>query len=141
MFGTVSIATGHEHWQKEPSELEPIVGPLCRMIEELPKPALKALEKRLNPIMLIGGCAVVVGPDCVAEYKIRKMELEIRRANRQEEADTPRTGPWPPRFVQPARPAAARPDGPLAANEGPSPNGAGPWGVTLPPTDLHVDYE
>lgn len=141
MFGTVSVLTGHEHWQKEPSEVEPIVGPLCRMVEAMPKAALKALEARINPIMLIGGACVVIGPDVAAEVKLRRLEAELRNAHREETTEPKQRGAWPPRFIQSPGPAASRSHGAPPASPEPPARGAVDWTASLPGRDLLTDYE
>lgn len=71
LFGLVAVATGHEHWLKERGDVLPMTGPLNAWIDQLPSKTLKRIEKNLAPCLFVTGCAVVAGPDIVAEMRLR----------------------------------------------------------------------
>jgi hypothetical protein len=137
----MEIWTQHPHWHKEAEDVEPIVGPLCRMIEQLPKSTLKAFEKRFNGLMLAGGCAMLIGGDGIAEYKIRQYERAIAK---EEKA----------RGLEPGSLLHQRPEGAAVASPGGHPEtnavgrqersegGAnGKWSDTLAPANLTTAYK
>jgi len=80
LFGLVATATAHEHWLKEQGDVLPITGPLKAMVEQLPPKTLKKLEKNLAPTLVVVGIAVVVGPDAVAEMRLRAEDKRDRTA-------------------------------------------------------------
>lgn len=49
----------------------PMTGPLNAWIDQLPSKTLKKIEKNLAPCLFVTGAAVVVGPDIVAEMRLR----------------------------------------------------------------------
>jgi hypothetical protein len=80
LFGLVAVATAHEHWLKERDDVLPITGPLKAMVEQLPPKTLKKLEKNLAPAMVVVGIATVIGPDAVAEMRLRAEDKRARTA-------------------------------------------------------------
>lgn len=135
LFGAVAVATQHEHWLKDPGEVEPIVGPLCRIIEELPAKSLKAFEKHFNKAALAAGTLVLVGTDLTAEIKLRKEE----NASRAEEERGVRSKP---------KPRPVNPEGKVRGGDGQVPGsdagkagvGAPDWTATLPESEVQTDY-
>lgn len=125
-FGTAAMVTGHPHWQKEAPQLEPIVGPLCRMIQQVPAKTLKAVESKANGLFLVIGCFAVLGPDVAAEIRLRKLEADEKR-NTQRQVGRG--------YQQPPRPYQGD-------QGGQSPNGAGndASDPTLPPPGLETSY-
>jgi hypothetical protein len=137
-FGAVAVATKHEHWLKTPDEVEPIVGPLCRMIEELPPKTLKAFEKHFNLVALVGGAGILIGTDVIAEVKIRKEENATRE---EEKTGIRRATPIGKRSGNPVRtaPNGGEPIPPIGGER--SPNGtSSDWGTSLPDADVITDY-
>ena len=137
----MAVATQHEHWQKEAEDVEPIVGPLCRMIEQLPKSTLKAFEKRFNGLMLAGGCAMLIGGDAITEYKIRQYERAI--AKEEKDRNLP---PGTLRYQQSQGQAVSNPRGyteehAISGEGRPQSNDNGKWTDTLAPADLAVTYK
>lgn len=131
IFGLIATATKHEHWMKTPEEVEPIVGPFCRMIESLPKSALKSIEKNWNPIALAGGIAFTVVPDTVHEVQLRRLEREDLG---EEKSD---------RTIRPdnkKRQAALRNNGHGGRNEARPQDVNADWRATLPPEDMQSNY-
>lgn len=135
-FNTVEVATKHSHWHKEAEDVEPIVGPLCRMIEQLPKSTLKAFEKRFNGSMLAAGALALIVPDAVKEVQLRNVERAIARAypgqavaivNAQGEV-VGRVGENHRQYDEPQR------------EERSEVGGDGGWTNTLAPADLTTTY-
>ena len=135
-FNGVEVATKHPHWHKEAEDVEPIVGPLCRMIEQLPKSTLKAFEKRFNGTMLAAGALALIVPDAIKEVQIRNVEKAIARAypgqqvsivNAQGEV-VGRVGANPPTD-----------NGDFRQDRSPNAGDAS-WSDTLPPADLETTY-
>ena len=94
LFGLAAVATGHEHWLKEREHVIPITGPLKAWVDQLPSKTLKRLEEKLAPTLLVVGLATVVGPDVIAEVKLRAYErsqaaLSKPSRNRQVYPDSP----------------------------------------------------
>lgn len=115
--------------------MEPIVGPLCRIVEQLPTKTLKAFEKSFNGIALAVGAFAIVGPDLTHELQLRRDE----RANREEEETgirrKQRTGPVPPQG------ATGNGNGRVRQGDAGQPaNGAPDWTATLPEGDAITDY-
>ena len=141
IFNSIEVATQHPHWHKEAEDLEPVVGPLCRMIEQLPKSTLKAFEKRFNGLMLCGGVAFLVVPDTIAEVKIRQYERAI--AKEEKERNLP-AGTLRNQYAQrEAIPNPGQHSQEYAVNrqERSEGNGDGKWTDTLAPADLAVTYK
>jgi hypothetical protein len=140
-FGLMEVWTQHPHWHKEAEDLEPIVGPLCRIVEQLPKSTLKAFEKRFNGLMLAGGCAFLIGGDSIAEYKIRQYERAIAKEEKDRGLESGTL-----LYGRSERQAVTGPGGNTVANavsgqeRSPS-NGDGKWTETLAPPDLTVSYK
>jgi hypothetical protein len=78
LFGAVSVATGHSHWQKRPAQVLPITVPLTRALEDLPPAARKKLARAANPALFVLGCAIVVGPDLSVEMRLRAEARQTR---------------------------------------------------------------
>ena len=135
-FNGIEVATKHPHWHKEAEDVEPIVGPLCRMIEQLPKSTLKAFEKRFNGSMLAAGALALIIPDCIKEVQVRNAERAIARAypgqavaivNAKGEV-IGRVGANPPQYDEPIREERSE----VGSN--------GDWSDTLAPADLTTTY-
>lgn len=141
IFNSIEIWTQHPHWHKEAEDVEPVVGPLCRMIEQLPKSTLKAFEKRFNGIMLTGGLIYLTVPDSIAEYKLRQYERAIAKEEKE-------------RGLEPGSLLRQRSQGEVVAeargntdrnavggqDRSPS-DGNGKWTETLAGPDLAVTYK
>jgi hypothetical protein len=85
-FNTIAIATSHEHWLKEHTEVQEIIDPLTVWLNQLPAKRIKQLENNIAPILTIGGFLNVFVPDVAEEIKIRR---ESARTNAGQEKGKP----------------------------------------------------
>src|SRR6185312_326230 len=118
-----AVATGHEHWLKALGDVVPITGPLNAWIDQLPSKTIKRLEKNLAPCLFVTGCAIVVGPDLVAEMRLR---AETKRAL----AAVSRTNPRAAAAPHPSASGATGPSNGASRCTG----GAGGWAGSIPAT-------
>lgn len=139
-FNSIEIWTGHEHWHKECEDVEPIVGPLCRMVEALPKSTLKAFEKRFNGLMLLGGAMALVIPDTLQEVRIRNAERAFAKADAEANRRGIRLVNTKGEVVGGFR---GDTDQPVGGNGGErsEDDGNGDWASTLAPSDLRTAYK
>ena len=133
LFGLVATATGHEHWLKEREDVIPITDPLKAWIDTLPSKTLKKLESKLAPTLFVVGLATVVGPDAIAEVKLRAEEKRFRHFTAQQA----QRGGFKP-GVEPA--TAGGGAGARGANGASS--SAGEWAGSVPAdSPLHGGYD
>lgn len=111
------------------------------MVEQLPKSTLKAFEKRFNGLMLAGGCAMLIGGDCIAEYKIRQYEHFIAKEEKSRGLE-----PGSLRYGRSEGEAVASPGGhpqtDVVSRQERSQGGTnGEWADTLAPDNLITTYK
>ena len=142
-FNSIAVATQHPHWIKDEERVEPIVGPLCRMIEQLPKATLKAFEKRFNGAMLAVGALVVIGPDVTEEIRLRREKSLASQTPGEPQQGAYRGAGYPRYPNAPGAPAGGS-AGVQGANGSQPPAGAGgndaSWSDALAGGAVSVDY-
>lgn len=88
LFGMAAVYTHHDHWERSAKEVEPIAGPLTRMLNTMSPEAKKLAQKYTDPVLLLFGCYVVAAPSVQMEMLYRE-ELGRIRAQRQQAPANP----------------------------------------------------
>jgi hypothetical protein len=123
LFGLVATATAHEHWLKERDDVIPITEPLKAWVDQLPAKTLKKLEANLAPTLFVVGLATVIGPDAIAEVRLRAEEKRFKYPVSR----TQQYGGFKADYVPPAGGNGAG-----AGGHNGSPSSAGGWTSSIP---------
>jgi hypothetical protein len=72
LYSTVSIATGHDWWERTPEECKPIAEPLAQWVATLPPDVAEKLTTNAGPIAILGGIVTVSAPAISQEINLAR---------------------------------------------------------------------